>query len=795
MPYGYFDDKNREYVITDPRTPVKWINYIGTLQFGGFIDQLGSGVICRKDPATNRITKYIPQLPGSDMNGETLYIRIHRDDGYKVFSPFWAPTMDEWDSYECHVGLGYTRFISEFYGLRSEITVFVPNDENCVVRDIKIKNIGNREIRFDLIPVIEYTHFDALKQFTNADWVPQTMQCRLHEEKGEPGIISQYAFMMKGKGENYLTSNREFTSFETDRERFLGNKGYGSWKNPGALQESELSKTQVNRGNNITALMIPVSKLSPGDESRTITLLGQDDKLQDSMSTIRKYRLEENVDKAFQEISEFWENYLGVMQVHTPSDEFNAMVNIHNPRQSYMTLNWSRYLSLYQLGLGARGIGFRDSSQDVLSALGGAAEQSRDLLKKLLSVQCVDGSAKHQFNPVTMEANEGDSREEEDRPDYYGDDHLWIILAVSDYIAETGEFTFLDEIIPWYDEAGSTPTVLEHLYASLAFTRTDLGTHGLPLLGFADWNDTVNLPTGAESLFNANLYGTALKRMIPLMNYLKKDTEAAEYELWHREMADTVNAFAWDGDWYVRYFDAEGKTIGSKSNTAGQIFTNAQSWSVMSGFAPEERALNALNSVREKLNTKHGIKLSAPGYNAYDHKIGGVTSYPPGAKENGGIFLHSNPWVIIAETMMGRGDQAFEYYNQINPALKDTDLYESEPYCYAQNILGDEHPQFGLGRNSWLSGTSSWMYRAATQHILGIRPVLDGLKIDPCIPEDWEGFTVQRRFRGCSYKIEVKNPEAVSKGVKSLIVDGMTVEGQIVPLSKKKECKVEVILG
>ncbi|MDC7234495.1 MAG: glycosyl transferase [Spirochaetales bacterium] len=795
MAYGYFDDANREYVITDPRTPVKWINYIGTLNFGGFVDQLGSGVICRKDPAINRIVKYIPQLPASDMNGETLYIRLHTDSGYKIFSPFWAPTMDEWDSYECHVGLGYNRYITEFYGLKTEITVFVPQGENCVVRDIRVTNTTDRPVRLDLIPVVEYTHFDALKQFTNADWVPQTMQCRLHEEEGQPGIVSQYAFMMKGEAENYFTACRAFSSFETDRETFLGNRGYGSWKAPASLTEDELSCTQANRGNNISALMIPLPVLEPGQERRTITLLGQDDSLSDSLPTIRKFRDFDHVDQAFARIKEFWKGYLDVMQVTTPSDEFNAMVNVHNPRQSYMTLNWSRYLSLYQLGLGARGIGFRDSSQDVLSALGGAPDESKALLKKLLSVQCRNGSAKHQFNPVTMEANEGDSREEEDRPDYYGDDHLWIVLAVCDYIAETGDTDFLKEPIPWYDDKESSPSVLDHLAASLAFTRSDLGAHGLPLLGFADWNDTVNLPTGAESVFNANLYGTALNRMIPLMEYLGRIEEAQTYRTWHREMGEAVNTAAWDGDWYIRYFDARQNPVGSRKNSAGQIFTNAQSWSVMSGFAPEPRALKALDSVRERLNTKHGIKLSTPGYNGYDPEIGGVTTYPPGAKENGGIFLHSNPWVIIAETIMGRGDRAFEYYNQINPAVKDTEVYESEPYCYAQNILGDEHPQFGLGRNSWLSGTSSWMYRAATQHILGIRPRLEGLEIDPCIPTRWKEFSLRRQFRGCLYIIEVKNPDSVSKGIKSILMDGKKIEGKVLPLCTAEECRVEVVMG
>jgi cellobiose phosphorylase len=424
-------------------------------------------------------------------------------------------------------------------------------------------------------------------------------------------------------------------------------------------------------------------------------------------------------------------------------------------------------------------------------------------MEMLLKVQNTDGSAMHQFNPVTMIANRGDSAEMEDRPDFYGDDHLWIVLAVCAYIKETGNTDFLNKQIPFYEkdkngepiEAGS---VLEHLNRAIEFTRSNLGANGLPLLGFADWNDTVNLPTGAVSVFNANLYGYGLKELVDILSYMGKDDLASKYKGYYEDMKDTLNKVAWDGDWYIRYFDHNGNPIGSSKNEKGKIYVNAQSWSVMSGFATKERALKALESVNRHLNSSKGIMLSAPGYNGFDPEIGGITTYPPGAKENCGIFMHTNPWAIIAETLVGNGDRAYEYYNQINPIAKNDiiDEYESEPYVYPQNVLGKEHPQFGLARNSWLSGTSSWTYQAATKNILGIRPQMEGLEVNPCIPADWKGFKVKRKFRGAIYNISVNNDAGVNRGVKSILVDGKEIEGNIVPIfSDGKEHTVELVMG
>jgi cellobiose phosphorylase len=800
--YGYFNDKNREYVITTPKTPVKWINYIGTLNFGGFVDHTGGILICKGDPALNRITKYIPQLPASDFRGTTLYVRFKQNQGYKIFSPFFVPTLDPYDRYECHVGLGYTRIVSVFYNLQTEVIIFIPRYGTQVIQNIKITNLANTALEIDVIPVVEYTHPDALKQLTNADWIPQTMQGKLVSQTEACKILVQYPFMYRDIQVNYFTSNHPASSFDTDRKVFLGQNEYGTWGNPLSLQQPELTDSEALRGDNIAALLHHLGELQPNESRQIITQLGQVSRIEDALPSIEKYRAPEVVDAAFEALAQFWNDYLSKFQVETPNESMNRMLNVYNPRQCYVTKNWSRYLSIYQLGLGARGIGFRDSSQDVMGIIGNVPEEGQALIRQLLQVQKRNGSAMHQFNPLTMIANQGDSREKEDVPHYYSDDHLWIILAVIAYLKETGDLAFLEENIPYYDKDKDekpieSGTVFDHLCRAIEFTRGDVGAHGLPLAGFADWNDTVNLRPGAESLFTANLYGLALREMIDLSRHLGDATATEKYLVYYQEMQQRVNEHAWDGHWYVRYFDADGTPLGSHTNEHGQIYTNSQSWSVISGFAPSSRAQMALDTVHRRLNTTRGIKVSTPGFNGYDPNRGGITTYPPGAKENGGIFLHTNPWVMIAETILGHGDRAFEYYHQINPAAQNDrlDEFECEPYVYPQNILGDEHPQFGLARNSWLSGTASWSYQAGTKYILGIRPTYDGLCVDPCIPSYWDGFKVTREFRNARYQIEVQNPKRVCKGVKSIQVDGQPVSGNIIPVFKDGQLhQIRVIL-
>ena len=794
MQYGYFDQERCEYVITNPRTPVPWINYVGSLQFGGFVDHTGGMLICRQDPALNRITRYVGVLPASSFKGSTLYLRLHTPEGYRLLSPFFVPTLGPVDHYACHVGLGYSRFVARFTRgsaiLETEVTVFVPPEATCVLQVIRVTNSGAVPISVDAIPVFEYTHPDALKQYTNNDWVPQTMQSRAVWQEGGRLVLLQYPFMFRDTRVNYVTSNWPVASFTSSRRSFLGDNEYGTWAEPLSLQQPQLDNVEANRGDNVAALLHELGTLQPGGSALIVVQLGQAASLQEAQPAIDHWRVPENVTDALAEMAAHWAETLQRCQVEAPDEGMNQMLNVHNPRQCLVTADWSRYLSLYQTGYGARGIGVRDSSQDVMGILALRPEKGKALLRQLLQMQKRDGSAMHQFNPLTMVGSAGDSLEVAEGPHYYSDDHLWLVLAVTAYLKETGDFAFLDESIPFYDrdreerplESGS---VAEHLRRALAFTSSDTGAHGLPLLGFADWNDTVNLRAGAESLFTANLYGRALLEMIALVRHLGDAEAAHAYRQDYETMAARVNQVAWDGGWYLRYFDHDGAPLGSASNTQGKVWANAQSWPVLSGFAPPERARAALDAVYQHLNTAHGIKLSTPGYNGFDPAKGGVTTYPPGTKENGGIFLHANPWVIIAETMLGNGERAFRYYDQINPAAKNDsiDVFECEPYVYPQNILGDEHPQFGLARNSWLTGTASWAYQAAVQWILGVRPEYAGLRVDPCIPAAWPGFRISRLYRGARYHIEVRNPHGVNKGVASVTFDGRPLPDNLLPVA------------
>lgn len=800
--YGTFDDARREYVITNPKTPVKWINYLGTLAFGGYVDHTGGMALCKGDPSLNRITRTVPQFPASDFRGSTLYLRFPQEGGYKVFSAFFTPTLDRFDRFECHVGMGYSRLVTEFYGLRTDALIFVPLGEARVIWLVNVTNVGNQPRTVDAVPVVEYSHFDALKQFTNADWVPQTVQSQAHQVEDHL-ILTQYAFMFKEARVNYFTADLPVASFESERRRFLGENEYGSWAGPLGLQQAQLSGTEARRGDNIGALLIPLGTLRPGETRRFVTQLGQEASVEAALPGIRRYWQPGAAEESFAALGAFWDDYLTPIQVSTPDPALNSMLNVHNVRQCHVTKNWSRYLSLYQLGLGTRGLGFRDSSQDIMGVVAHMPQEARAFITQILHVQRQDGSAMHQYNPLTMEGQIGDAAEDPDRLHYYSDDHLWIILAACAYLKETGDFGLLDEAVPYYekDRAGQpleSGTVLDHLLRGIEFTRTHTGQHGLPLLGYADWNDTVNLLPGAESFFTANLYGVALRELIALAEFRGEPALAARLEPYYEAMKQRVNEHGWDGEWYIRYFDPAGQPVGSSRNPAGKIYANGQSWPVLSGFATPQRAAQALDAVRQHLNTARGIKLSAPGYNGYDPAIGGISTYPPGAKENGGIFLHANPWVIIAETILGRGERAYDYYRRINPAARNDqiDEYECEPYCYPQNILGDDHPLFGLARNSWLSGTASWMYQAGTQYILGVRPTYAGLRVDPCIPAAWGVFSVRRRFRGATYVIGVSNPRRVNQGVASVTVDGIPQAGSVLPIfAAGGTHRVEVVMG
>jgi len=793
--FGHYDDVAREYVVTDPRTPTKWVNYLGTLDFGGFVDQTGGLNICKKDPANNRITGYKIDTPQNAMRGNTLYCRIKNDDGgYTIFSPFFVPTLTPYEKFECRMGTGYNKWVVRISGLEVEIKMFIPPGASQVVTDVKVRNVSAPDhAQVDLIPLVEFSHPDALKNLTNADWVPQTMK-----GKAVGNVITQYPHMAEGRRANFLTANHPMDSFTTDRNNFLGDHGYGTFAAPGGLGGEHLDNYEALRadnGNSIAAILYRLGAIARGQEARIIIQLGQSTSVAVAADSIARLQDEKNVDAAFKELCDVWRTYLDHLRdVETPDAALNKVMSTLGPRQNHATFFWSRYLSLNQLGYGGdRGIGVRDTNQDLMGVLPYMPDKAREMIEKLLSVQRFDGSSMHQFNPLTMKASIGEGHAGTEQ-DFYSDDHLWNVLAVVEYVKETGDTAFLDKLISYYDEGTDGKklgTVLEHLHRAMAFTAGNLGRHGLPKLGWADWNDAFNLE-GAESIFSACLYGKGLLEMQELMDVLGDVKSALGYAEDYDRIRKNVNKSAWDGDWYVSYLDKDGKPVGSKQNQEGQIYLYTQAWAVISGFASPERAARAMKSVQEKLDTKHGIKIMTPAYKQPQAGIS-ASSYTPGLKENAGIFLHPNPWAAIAETMLGHGARAVEIIDRINPLTKDTATYECQPDVFVQNMASDEHAQFGLARNPWLSGTVSWVNQATTKNILGIRPTLSGLMIDPSIPESWPGYTATRVFRGVACKIRVERSEK-----SAITIDGKAVVGNVVPtslLAGKTSVEVVVKLG
>ena len=784
MKYGYFDEQAREYVITRPDTPTPWINYIGSGKYGGIISNTGGGYSFHKDPQNRRITRYRYNSIPMDRPGRYIYIRDAVTGEF--WNPGFQPSQRKLDSYSCRHGMGYTVLQGEYKGIAAEVTYFVPDDRDFEIWLLKVKNTLNVPKKLQIFSYAEFCFWEAILDQQNVDWAQQINQGRYKDN-----IITWYPHYIKDNGSFFATSGK-VGSYDTNLEAFIGK--YHSEANPIAVEQGACSNSISYRTNGVGAFCNEL-ELEKGEESEIVFILGYSENRSKIHEEIKNYLSPVEAHKALKRLNEHWSEYTGKLHVETPDNEMNLFVNTWNQYQSKTTFNWARFVSLYQLGLG-RGMGIRDSAQDTLGVMHTIPDQAKGLIVKLIQCQYTDGRAYHLFFPLTGEGGMGDAPVK--KFDWYSDDHLWLILAVNAYVKETGDFAFLDSRV-LYNDKKTEATVWEHLDKALEFTYNYKGPHNIALAGRADWNDTLNLDTGkgiAESVFTSMLYCKAALEMIELSGYLSKVEEVNKYKAMYDEMKDAINATCWDGEWYKRAFDDESKPIGSKENKYGKIFINSQSWAVLGGVSDKERSRKCLDSVEKHLNTKFGIVSMYPAYNEHDPKKGGITTYPPGTKENGGVFLHTNPWVMIAEIMTGNGNKAFEYYKQILPAGRnnDADHFEVEPYVYPQNILGKEHPQFGIGRNSWLSGTASWNMVVSSQYILGIRAGYDSLTIDPCIPSEWDGFRAGRVFRGASYNIEVRNPDHVNSGIKKLVMDGKDVD-RIPVMPAGSKCNITVIMG
>jgi len=814
MQYGYFDDKNREYVITQPDTPLPWINYLGCQAYFGIISNTAGGYSFYRDARLRRITRGRYNNVPFDDGGRYIYLRD--DESGEYWSPSWMPTCRDLEQYTCRHGMGYSTIGSKFHGISASTRYFVPLDETLEIWQLTLRNDRLTPAAISAFSMIEFCLWDAQDDCTNFQRNFSIGQVEIEDEV----IYHKTEYRERRDHFAWFACSDPLAGFDTQREAFLG--PWRGWDKPVAVERGTASNSHAHGWSPIGSHHVKLV-LQPGETHQIVFVLGYHENPKDQKfdppdsqtvnkktvkPVIARYRDLANVDAAFEKLRAYWDGLLGVYQAATPDIHTDRMVNVWNAYQCMATFNMSRSASFYESGIG-RGLGFRDSNQDLLGFVQMVPERARERILDLAATQLPTGGAYHQYQPLTKKGNN-------DIGGNFNDDPHWLIIGVAAYLKETGDWSILDEPVEFDNQPGSAQPLYEHLRRSFHYTLERLGPHGLPLIGRADWNDCLNLNCFsdtpgqsfqtttnkegkvAESVFIAGLFVLASKEIAAIAQRRGLEEEAKKYLAEGARMEETVRQHGWDGEWFVRAYDDSGEKIGSKENAEGKIFIETQGFCVLAGIGLEDgRARLALDSVRKHLATPHGIVLQQPAYSRYYINLGEISSYPPGYKENAGIFCHNNPWVIIAEAMAGDGDNAHDYYSRINPSAREriSDVHRCEPYVYAQMIAGRDAPTHGEAKNSWLTGTAAWNYYAITQWILGIRPEYDGLRIAPVVPERWQGFDAIRKFRGVTYRIAVRRA-GKGNGV-SLTVDGKPIEGAVVPAPAAgiSEVKVEVKLG
>ncbi len=811
MKFGYFDDANREYVITTPKTPLPWINYLGCNEFFSLISNTCGGYTFYKDAKLLRLTRYRYNDVPYDTNGKYFYIK----DGETIWNPGWQPTKTDLDSYECRHGIGYSRFTSSKNNIQASVLSFVPMNDNCEISQVKLKNLSDTTKEISLFSYVEWCLW-------NADDDSRNFQRNL--STGEVEVIGSTIFHKteyRERRNHYAiyTVNTPVDGFDTIRDSFIGT--YNGADKPEAVLSGACTNSMASGWSPIAAHQINVT-LAPREEKSFVFLLGYVENPQDQKfeapnvinkapanAMIAKYDSDAAVEKAFTELGEYWNKLLSKYTVDSSNEKVNRMVNIWNQYQCMVTFNMSRSASYYESGIG-RGMGFRDSCQDLLGFVHLIPDRARERIIDIASTQFQDGSAYHQYQPLTKKGNS-------DIGSGFNDDPLWLIAGTSAYVRETGDLSILNEMVPFDNDMSVAAPLMNHLKRSFDYIVNHKGPHNLPLIGRADWNDCLNLncfsehpgesfqtfgPSEgpvAESVFIAGMFVKYGEEYAQLAELLGDKAEADRARAEVAVMNDAILKDGWDGEWFVRAYDAYSNKVGSKECEEGQIYIEPQGFCVLAGVGVKEGlAQKALDSVKERLDTKYGVMILQPAYTKYHLELGEISSYPPGYKENAGIFCHNNPWISIAETVIGRGNRAFEVYQKTCPAYVEeiSEIHRTEPYVYSQMVAGRDAKYHGEAKNSWLTGTAAWTFVNISQYILGVYPTHSGLSIDPCIPEGFGDFKVTRSYRDVVYHINVKNPKNVQKGVASMTVDGVAVEGCIIPYEAgKKEVNVEVIMG
>mgnify|MGYP001373220328 CR=1 FL=1 len=793
MGYGRFSDDGREYVITDVRTPSPWINYLENGRYFATISAGGGGISYDRSPLHGRITRYrINDVP-PDRPGKYLYVR-DRDSG-ELWSLTWQPVGHEPASdYRVAHGFGHTRAEAEVAGVRSSVVFFVPVDEDREVWKATLRNVSARPRRLSVTGYVEFALGHAL-----VDLINQCDDQHFNRVHFEPGLNALFAtktyWVTETRGtqhqENkewdrwaFFTVDRPVAAYETARERFLG--PFRDESDPLALREG-LGSKDMDCGNAVGALQVDL-ELGPGESADLIFSLGviaKDGFERTKADVLARYRSAAEVDAALHRLRAEWDRFLGHARASTPEPEADVFLNYWIPYQAKVAFDVGRVASFYYWGIG-RGFGYRDTAQDTIAIVIADPGRARERVGLLARQMRRDGQVYHHFY--------GDGQGEFTR---HCDDPLWFILAVTEYLKETGDFRLLDAVEPFV--GGGEGTVLEHLLAVVRFAAGNLGRHGLPVFGRGDWNDTLDYiggEEGGESVWGAMFYAAMLDRLLELLERRGLAARHPGVRDLRDRLAGAVEAHAWDGAWYIRAFGAGGRRIGSKDARYGRIFANTQSWAVIAGLADRARLVRAMDSVAELLDTPFGPKICAPAFREIDPGVGLVTRCVPGKKENAAVFCHPAAWVILAECLLGRGARAFAYYKKLLPDRVDPATFVAEPYVYSQYITSDEHPTAGRASHSWQTGTAAWMYRVGFDHILGLRPSYEGLVIDPVIPGSWPGFRAERVFRGTRYLVEVANPDGVESGVRSVEVDGSPIEGSVIaPRPPGSACRVKVTMG
>jgi cellobiose phosphorylase len=824
MKFGHFDDAAREYVITRTDTPLPWINYLGCEDFFGLISNTAGGYSFYKDARLRRLTRYRYNNTPLDMGGRYIYLRDNADG--KFWSPTWMPVRNTLDEYTCRHGMGYTIIRSISQKIEAEIRYFVPIGENLEIWELLLTNHRIQTADISVFSAVEFCLWDAWDDSTNFQRNYSTGQVEFVDEV----IYHKTEYRERRNHFAYFACSEKLSGFDTQREAFLG--AYRGWDAPKAVETGESSSSLAYGWQPIGSHHVKV-RIEAGESKKIVFLLGyhenpKEDKFDPPGSQtvnkktvkpiIARYLQTENVEISFQKLRDYWCDLLGKLQVNTPDVHTNRMVNIWNAYQCMITFNISRSASYFESGIG-RGMGYRDSNQDLLGFVHMIPSRARERILDLAATQLKDGGAFHQYQPLSKRGNN-------DIGSGFNDDPAWLVLAVAAYLKETGDWSILDLMAQYENEAGSESPLLEHLQRSVQYTLDRLGPHKLPLIGRADWNDCLNLNCFsdtpgqsfqtttnkdgkvAESVFIAGLFILVCKEMVEITRHydenIKSKIPAFElrpsdfYAKAAAEMESTVWDAGWDGEWFRRAYDDFGRALGSKENQEGQIFIEPQGMCIWAGLGIQDgRAKKALDSVARYLATSHGIVLQQPAFSRYYLHLGEISSYPPGYKENAGIFCHANPWIMIAEAKIGRGDRAFDYYMRINPSKREeiSELHKCEPYVYPQMIAGKDAPTHGEAKNSWLTGTAAMNYVAITQAILGIQPQYDGLEIIPIIPSDWEGFRAIRQFRGVQYEISVQR-KGPGNNIE-LFVDDKRIPGTMIPLPGQeiKTLKVAAYVG